>query len=87
MLNSNAGFFPNDFEYAKRFADLMISSMQVNDALGIWYLPFEDYAIRNWINPDSKLTEIRYLEPGLQKTLGPAPSKGKECLLSILMPG
>ena len=33
VLNSNAGFFPNDFEYAKRFADLMISSMQVNDAL------------------------------------------------------
>lgn len=81
VLNSNAGFFPNDFEYAKRFADLMISSMQVNDALGIWYLPFEDYAIRNWINPDSKLTEIRYLEPWFAENPWTSALKGKRVLV------
>ncbi len=63
VLCNNAGFFPNDMELAKRYSNLMIESMRHNDVQGIWYLPFEDYAVKHWLNREALLTEGRFLEP------------------------
>ena len=81
ILGSNAGFFPNDSESAKRFSDLMVASMRMNDVLSISYLPFEDYAIHNWFNSDARLTEIRYLEPWFASRPWTGALEGKKVLV------
>lgn len=60
---NNAGFFPNDIKLLDKYSFLMIDSMKLNDIQGIWYLPFEDYAVKHWLNNIAQLTEGRYLEP------------------------
>lgn len=61
-LCSNAGFFPNDMKYAKRFKDLMLKSCEQLDLCGIWNLFMEDYVLDCYA-PNCSLTILDWLEP------------------------
>ena len=81
ILCNNAGFFPNDKKYLKEFADLYISSSQYSDVQGVWYLPFEDYAVKKWLPDSVVLTEIRYLEPWFSSQPWTKALEGKDVLV------
>lgn len=81
VLCNNAGFFPNELSMTERFSKLMIESMRQSDIQGIWYLPFEDYAIKHWMNDDVQLTEGRYLEPWFSENPWTKALLGKKVLV------
>lgn len=80
-LCNNAGFFPNNNDCLKRFSDLIVSSSRFCDVQGVWYLPFEDYAVENWLREDVVLTELRYLEPWFSSTPWTKALAGKNVLV------
>lgn len=67
-LCNNAGFFPNEPKLLNEFSKLMQDSMAICDVQGVWYLPFEDYFLKNGIPNYTQITEGRYLEPWFSTT-------------------
>ncbi len=61
-MKNNAGFFPKDEEYLKKFSLLMKESTGKADLLGVWYNPMEDYMIDRYA-PNCRLCQLRGLEP------------------------
>lgn len=80
-LCRNAGFFPNEKTLAKKFSTVMTESMKLCDVQGMWYLIFEDYFLKNHVNPEVKITEARYLEPWFSKNPWTKALEGKRVLV------
>lgn len=81
ILCNNAGFFPKEIKHMREFSDLYISSSHYSDVQGVWYLPFEDYAVRKWLPDNVVLTEGRYLEPWFSPQPWSKALKGKDVLV------
>ena len=58
-----SGFFPTTIEYGYQFKDLMISSIQKADVMGVWVQPFEDYYLKTYGSKNIKLSYLLDLEP------------------------
>lgn len=63
LLSNNAGFFPADEENTFHFSEVMLDAMSLSDIQGVWYLCYEDYAIKRLLPCSTKILEARYLEP------------------------
>lgn len=81
VLCNNAGFFPNRMDMAEKFGLLMLEAMANVDVQGTWYLPFEDYAVKHWLNKDAMLTEGRCLEPWFSSKPWTKALEGKNVLV------
>ena len=85
-LCNNAGFFPKDIEYGKRYAQKILDDCSEIDVHGMWPLYMEDYFITKY-EKNSKLMKYIYLEPYAlpQNNLGVLPwshsLKGKKVLV------
>lgn len=57
-----SGFFPNDFDFGERFADLYLRDCRGIDMQGFWGLYMEDYLLSQY--QDTKYwTQLNWLEP------------------------
>lgn len=63
MMNTNAGFFPNDTNLIKGFQPLMYDFCRECDVLGVWNQPFEGYFIDKYMKKNVVLTHLDCLEP------------------------
>lgn len=79
-LQNNAGFFPLTNECLHRFSDTMIDAMGSADVQGIWFMAYEDYALRNYIHTKN-IIEARYIEPWFNEEPWTAALKGKKVLV------
>lgn len=61
-LCEGAGFFPEDKELEKKFAQAMIDSCAELDLLGVWQVPMEEYTILRYA-PSTNITRLENLEP------------------------
>lgn len=61
-LYYNAGFFPNDIQYAAPFAALYFDLLKETDLLAVWNNPHEDYMLKKYA-PQARVTVLRALEP------------------------
>ncbi len=62
QLCANAGFFPNDMEYAERYVDLVLEDAGIIDMQGYWGLYMEDY-IHSRYQKQTIVTGLSWLEP------------------------
>lgn len=61
-LITNAGFFPNEDEQIKRFANLYLKLIPNIDYLGVWNSCFEDYLVKNFMG-NTKISQLKFIEP------------------------
>lgn len=61
-LNNNAGFFPNDQEFACQFGDVYFKLIPQTDLLAIWNNAFEDYMVSKYAK-SAVITHLTALEP------------------------
>lgn len=58
-----AGFFPNNPRLMDGFFDEMITACKNCDVLGTWFMPFEDYYIKNYMKDSAITTCLTSLDP------------------------
>lgn len=61
-LNQYSGFFPNDIQYSRQFAELYFNMIPEADLIAIWNNPHEDYMIQKYAK-NTSVTVLRALEP------------------------
>lgn len=61
-MKNNAGFFPKDEGYMRKFSDAMKEASKDADLIGVWFNPMEDYVVKKYA-PSSRLCHLRGLEP------------------------
>lgn len=76
----NAGFFPDEPQAVKRFAEEMRSACKMADAFAVWLNPMEDYCITTYGNPQEILWP-RSLEPWYVEKPWTAALAGKKVLV------
>lgn len=63
-LGKDSGFFPVDYQYLERFANLILDAGGNADLLAMWHLNMEDFVIEEFA-PNADLTFLFRLEPWL----------------------
>lgn len=76
-----SGFFPEDTSLGEKFSDLLIDTCKVADYFSVWYMPYEDYFVRKFTKPDSKIGYLTSFEPWKAKNPWTKALKGKKVLL------
>lgn len=76
----NAGFFPNEPQALKRFAEEMRRDCKMADAFAVWFFPMEDYCIATYGNPQEIILP-RSLEPWYVDRPWTAALAGKKVLV------
>lgn len=79
-MKNNAGFFPKEDQYMRRFSTLMKQSSAEADLLGVWFNPMEDYVIEKYASA-SMLCHLRGLEPWYVERPWTRSLKGKKVLI------
>lgn len=60
---NNAGFFPEELNYAEKYVMELLPLLKEIDLLGKWDLPMEEYMIKKFCSDQIKLTDLGCLEP------------------------
>lgn len=76
----NSGFFPNDDEHIKKFAELYLDLMEHIDVLGVWNTRFEDYFVKKYLT-NSQLSNSQFLESYYFDKPWSSALKGKKVLV------
>lgn len=61
-ISNNSGFFPMDKDMVIEFGEQMMMWSGDADLFGVWYIPFEEYALTKYA-PNAELTFLRSYEP------------------------
>lgn len=80
-LCSNAGFFPNDVEYASKYGHLMLECAKNIDLQGFWDLYMEDYMLSEYQESTKNITTLDALEPWnlfFDRKYGSVHGKGRD---------
>ncbi len=57
-----AGFFPSNPEYFKKFTEFSTEALGVSDLIGVWYTPYQ-YRLLDSFAKEAQFTDLAYLEP------------------------
>ena len=74
QLYTNAGFFPKEVEYGKKFVDIMFESIKNIDVQATWNLNMEDILLENLV-PKVKTTKLMNVSPWVKYRYGSLESK------------
>ena len=58
-----SGFFPNRLELLPRYYEEVMNGCKNCDYLAVWFMPFEDYYIKNVFPKDVHLTYLHHMDP------------------------
>ncbi len=69
-LGRYSGFFPqNDMKLTLKFCDLMKESTGYADYIGVWFLPMEEYIIKNYCSTQTMTGSLGDIEPWFPKKI------------------
>jgi hypothetical protein len=80
IMHLNAGFFPPQPKYLKKYGELMIDCCGEVDVIGVWYNLLEDYILKKYA-PMAHCVEGDSLAPYLSQNPWSAALKGKKVLV------
>lgn len=76
-----SGFFPNDISLYEDFVSLMKHSCKDIDLIAVWFNPFEDYYIKNYMKDNIAQTYLLDFEPWADKIHWSSALEGKKVLI------
>lgn len=76
-----SGFFPEDIKLGEKFSELMVQTCERADYFSVWYMPYEDYFVRKFTGPTSKIGYLTSFEPWKAKKPWTKALEGKKVLV------
>lgn len=76
-----AGFFPNDIKLLSAYSKEMEESCKEVDVLAVWFHSYEDYYIKNYMNPDLRIGYLLDFEPWSGEVHWSSALEGKKVLV------
>lgn len=80
-LTNNGGFFPKDEKLARKFTQIMSESSKEIDMLAFWNMFREEYYIKKYMSSETKLFQLRWLEPWFSSKPWTRALKNKKVLV------
>lgn len=76
-----SGFFPCDKELGHQFAETMKGACAMADYFSVWYMPYEDYFVKNYTKKETRIGYLTSFEPWKVANPWTRALKGKKVLV------